>query len=48
MEALAVMTERQALAFADPCTRAIGSTRKFWQAVNYKGLRLSTILTVNK
>jgi hypothetical protein len=43
-----IMTERQALAFSEPCARANGTVRAFWMAVDYKGLRLSTILTVNK
>jgi hypothetical protein len=42
------MTERQQLAFSDPLARANGSTNKYWSPVDYKNLRLSTILTVNK
>lgn len=46
---IAPMTERQKLAIENPQARATGGCDpQFWREVRYKGLGLSTILTVNK
>ena len=42
------MTERQAIAYNDPSTRAYDSLKPKFHRVLHLGERISTILTVNK